>query len=108
MCSRPGMLFTSRSQEAEAELQAADPPPLLVVDVALVGRTQRRGLAVQHGHSVDGAAVLESNFTGFFHFPVSWSRSLSDLSVPAGGGCFGSGAASAWDCCASAPPPVRS
>ena len=48
------------SQETEAELEAADPPPLLVVDVALVGRAQRRrGLPVQHGHSVDGAPVLE-------------------------------------------------
>ena len=46
-------------QKAEAELEAADPPPLLVVDVALVGRAQGGGrLTVQHGHSVDGAPVL--------------------------------------------------
>ena len=56
---RRTIIFFS-SQEAEAELEAADPPPLLVVDVALVGRAQRRGLPVQHGHSVDGAPVLES------------------------------------------------
>ena len=48
------------SQEAEAELEAADPPPLLVVDVALVGRAQGgRRLTVQHRHPVNGAPVLK-------------------------------------------------
>ena len=53
------VFIPTSSQEAEAELEAAHPPPLLVVDVALVGRAQRRrGLPVQHGHPVDGAPVL--------------------------------------------------
>ena len=46
-------------QKAEAELEAADPPPLLVVDVALVGRAQGGRLPVQHRHPVDGAPVLK-------------------------------------------------
>ena len=51
-------------QKAEAELEAADPPPLLVVDVALVGRAQGGGrLPVQHRHPVDGAPVLKGGKT---------------------------------------------
>ena len=57
-CTVACFFSTLPSQQAEAELQAAHPPPLLVLGVCLVGHAAPAAdaagaVAVQHCHPVD-------------------------------------------------------